>query len=72
MNMGQLLEANLGWAARKLGYNVAVPNFEQASEEKIWDLLEEAGLPRSGKAQLIDGRTVRSSVSRRWLESAIF
>lgn len=57
MNMGQLLEANLGWAARKLGYNVAVPNFEQASEEKIWDLLEEAGLPRSGKAQLYNGRT---------------
>ncbi len=57
MNMGQLLEANLGWAASKLGYNVAVPNFEQTSEEKIWDLLEEAGLPRSGKAQLYDGRT---------------
>ncbi len=57
MNMGQLLEANLGWAADKLGYNIAVPNFEQTSEEKIWDLLEEAGLPRSGKAQLYDGRT---------------
>jgi DNA-directed RNA polymerase subunit beta len=57
MNMGQLLEANLGWAAQKLGYNVAIPAFEQIKEEKIWDTLEEAGLPRSGKVQLFDGRT---------------
>lgn len=57
MNLGQLLEANLGWAAQHLGYNVAIPPFEQIDEEKIWDSLEEAGLPRSGKAQLFDGRT---------------
>ncbi len=57
MNMGQLLEANLGWAAQKLGYNVAIPAFEQIDEEKIWDSLEEAELPRSGKVQLYDGRT---------------
>jgi len=57
MNMGQLLEANLGWAAQKKGFNVAVPAFEQVDEEKIWNALEEAGLPRSGKVQLIDGRT---------------
>lgn len=57
MNMGQLLEANLGWAAQKLGHKVAVPTFEKIDEEKIWDSLEEAGLPRSGKAQLYDGRT---------------
>lgn len=57
MNMGQLLEANLGWAAQKLGYNVALPAFERFDEEEIWDTLEEAGLPRSGKVQLFDGRT---------------
>lgn len=57
MNMGQLLEAHLGWAAQKLGYRVAVPAFEKIDESKIWDELERAGLPRSGKAQLFDGRT---------------
>jgi DNA-directed RNA polymerase subunit beta len=57
MNMGQLLEAHLGWAAQELGYKVAVPVFEEFAENKIWDELERAGLPRSGKAQLFDGRT---------------
>ncbi|MBT3249744.1 MAG: DNA-directed RNA polymerase subunit beta [Candidatus Pacebacteria bacterium] len=57
MNLGQLLEANLAWAAKNLGYNVAIPPFEQIDEGKIWDSLEEAGLPRSGKTQLLDGRT---------------
>ncbi len=57
MNMGQLLEAHLGWAAQELGYRVAVPVFEELDENKIWDELEHAGLPRSGKAQLFDGRT---------------
>lgn len=57
MNMGQLLEAHLGWAAEKLGYSVAVPAFEPIDENKIWDELDKAELPRSGKVQLIDGRT---------------
>lgn len=57
MNLGQLLEAHLGWAAQKLGYKVAVPAFEQADEDKIWQELEKAGLPVSGKVQLYDGRT---------------
>ena len=57
MNLGQLMEASLGWAAKTLGQNLAIPAFEQIDEEKIWDALEEAGLPRSGKAQLFDGRT---------------
>lgn len=57
MNMGQLLEAHLGWAAKELGYRVAVPVFEELAEDKIWNELERAGLPRSGKAQLFDGRT---------------
>lgn len=60
MNMGQLLEAHLGWAARELGYKVAVPVFEEFEENKIWDELDRAGLPRSGKAQLFDGRTGES------------
>ncbi len=57
MNMGQLLEAHLGWAAREHGYNVAVPVFEEVNEDKIWSELDRAGLPKSGKAQLYDGRT---------------
>lgn len=57
MNLGQLLEAHAGWAAAKLGYKIAVPAFEQFDENKIWQELERAGLPVSGKAMLIDGRT---------------
>ncbi len=57
MNLGQLLETHLGWAADKLGYRVAVPAFEEFDEDKIWKELEKAGLPISGKAQLIDGLT---------------
>ncbi|OGJ37260.1 MAG: DNA-directed RNA polymerase subunit beta [Candidatus Pacebacteria bacterium RIFOXYB1_FULL_39_46] len=57
MNLGQLLEAHLGWAAQKLGYTVAIPAFEQIEESRIWSELERADLPPSGKAQLFDGRT---------------
>jgi len=57
MNMGQLLEAHLGWAAKKLGYQVAIPAFEKIDEEKIWGELEKAGIPSSGKVTLVDGRT---------------
>ncbi len=51
MNLGQLLETHLGWAADKLGYRVAVPAFEEFDEDKIWQELEKAGLPVSGKTQ---------------------
>jgi DNA-directed RNA polymerase subunit beta len=57
MNLGQLLESHAGWAAQKLGYKIAVPAFEHFEESKIWQELERAGLPVTGKAQLIDGRT---------------
>ncbi len=57
MNLGQLLETHLGWAADKLGYRVAVPAFEEFDEDKIWQELEKAKLPVSGKAQLYDGLT---------------
>lgn len=57
MNLGQLLEAHLGWAADKLGYKVALPVFEHVEEEKIEKELEKAHLPTLGKATLYDGRT---------------
>lgn len=57
MNLGQLLEAHLGIAANKLGYKVAIPAFEEIDEENVFNELEKAGLPRSGKMQLFDGRT---------------
>ena len=57
MNMGQLLEAHVGWAAKKLGYKVAFPAFEVFDETKIWSQLEKANLSATGKTQLYDGRT---------------
>ncbi len=57
MNLGQLLEAHLGWAAVKNDYKAALPVFEDIDEELIWEELEKAGLPKSGKVQLYDGRT---------------
>ena len=57
MNLGQLLEAHLGIAAKHFGYSVAIPAFEEFDESKIWDELERAGYPRDGKMQLFDGRT---------------
>ncbi len=57
MNLGQLLEAHLGWAAYKLGHKVALPAFEKVSEERIFDTLEKADIPLSGKVKLFDART---------------
>ena len=57
MNIGQILETHLGWAAKTLGLHVASPVFDGAEEDEIMDLLEKAGLPRSGKTILYDGRT---------------
>ena len=57
MNIGQILETHLGWAAEKLGYKAATPVFDGASEEIIHSELERAGLPRDGKVELYDGRT---------------
>ncbi len=57
MNLGQLLEAHLGWAARELGQKIAMPVFEEVAEVKIEEELKKAGLPISGKAILYDGRT---------------
>ncbi len=57
MNLGQILEAHLGWAAHELGYQAVVPVFDSATENEIEDALEAAGLPNSGKDTLYDGRT---------------
>jgi len=57
MNIGQLFENHLGMAARALGYKVASPAFAGLTNEKIRDLLKEAGLDEDGKTQLYDGRT---------------
>jgi DNA-directed RNA polymerase subunit beta len=57
MNLGQVLETHLGYAAHALGLKVASPVFDGAPEELIEDELERSGLPRSGKEQLRDGRT---------------
>ena len=57
MNVGQILETHLGWAGAKLGFRAITPVFDGATEEQINDALEKAGLPRHGKAKLLDGRT---------------
>lgn len=57
MNLGQIFEAHLGFAAQKLGIKVGVPAFEKIDEDNIVDLLKQAGLPVNGKSQLYDGRT---------------
>ncbi|MDP2671842.1 MAG: DNA-directed RNA polymerase subunit beta [bacterium] len=57
MNLGQLLETHLGWAAAKQGYNAAIPAFGGAKEEEIEEELKKAGLPVSGKVTLYNGKT---------------
>ena len=57
MNLGQVLETHLGWAAQALGMRVASPVFDGAREELIEEELARAGLPSSGKVRLRDGRT---------------
>ncbi len=57
MNVGQILETNLGWAGQVLGKHFATPVFDGATEEDIVRLTDEAGLPPYGKTQLFDGRS---------------
>ena len=57
MNLGQILEAHLGWAAHELGYQAVVPVFDSAGEAEIETALEDADLPSHGKAVLYDGRS---------------
>ncbi len=57
MNVGQLLETHLGWAAQVLGFHVESPVFNGATEEEIRALLKEAKLPEDGKTVVFDGFT---------------
>ena len=57
MNIGQVLEVHLGYAAKTLGWKVATPIFDGANEEDIASALQEAGLDPEGKSWLYDGRT---------------
>ena len=60
MNIGQILETHLGWAAKELGYTVASPALDGVSEERIKKELKKAGLPEDGKIQLCDGKSGRA------------
>ena len=60
MNIGQVLEVHLGLAAKKLGWNVATPVFDGATENEVFEALEMAGYPSTGKIDLRDGRTGES------------
>ena len=57
MNIGQVLEVHLGYAAQALGWKVATPIFNGANEATIRDTLRQAGLREDGKSVLYDGRT---------------
>ena len=57
MNLGQILETHLGWAAKILGYRAITPALAGATEEQIKEELIKAGLPETGKVTLFDGRT---------------
>ncbi len=57
MNVGQILETHLGWAAKILGFQAITPVFDGVPEEEIGKLLASAGLPKDGKVTLYDGRT---------------
>ena len=57
MNVGQILETHLGWAAAKLGFRAICPVFDGAPESEINDCLREAGLAEEGKVHLNNGHT---------------
>lgn len=57
MNLGQILETHLGWAAHKLDLHFATPVFDGASMDNVQDMLQKAGLPENGKTLLYDGQT---------------
>ncbi len=57
MNLGQILETHLGWAASKLNYFAITPGLDSVTEEEIRQELKKAGLPEDGKVKLFDGRT---------------
>ncbi|MGK0262635.1 MAG: DNA-directed RNA polymerase subunit beta, partial [Planctomycetota bacterium] len=64
MNVGQILETHLGWAAKKLGWRVQTPVFDGASMEDIESALTKAGFATDGKSELFDGRTGEAFTQR--------
>jgi len=64
MNIGQVLEVHLGYAAKALGWKVATPVFDGATEHDVIETLKLAGLPEDGKTILYDGRTGEAFDSR--------
>jgi DNA-directed RNA polymerase subunit beta len=60
MNVGQILETHLGWAAQRLNETIATPVFEGATVEQIRQKLKDAGLPEDGKVPVFDGLSGRS------------
>jgi len=60
MNVGQILELHLGWAAKVLGYEIESPVFDGANEDEIKEQLQKAKLPTVGKIQMRDGRSGES------------
>jgi DNA-directed RNA polymerase subunit beta len=60
MNVGQILETHLGWAAKVLGYKISSPVFNGATETEIKEAMKKAGLPEEGKIILRDGFTGKS------------
>ena len=64
MNVGQILETHLGWAAKKLGWQVVSPVFDGASEQEIEEALHTAGFAKDGKSTLYDGRTGEAFTQR--------
>ncbi len=57
MNVGQIMETHLGWAAGKLGFRAQTPVFNGAKEDEIRELCRQAEIPEDGKVTLFDGRT---------------
>ena len=57
MNIGQVLEVHLGYAAKALGWKIMTPVFDGAHEQDVFEALEQAGYSRDGKTWLTDGRT---------------
>jgi len=60
MNLGQILETHLGWAAHELGFRAITPVFDSADENEICEALKAAGFPETGKVRLYDGKTGES------------
>lgn len=57
MNIGQLYETHIGWAAKRLGLKIITPPFAGAKEKDVVEYLRKSGLPEDGKVTLYDGRT---------------